>query len=154
MNIQQYRAKKIDNDEWVEGYFVLSPLGNCVIHTNIEYGAVNGETLGGATSTITQVDPKTLAIHFPNMIDKNGTKIFASLSEDGVGGDEIITPCTEYFYTKKPNIHGQGGKTNTRKSIDTVVAIFTGSKIIYKHVNNSKHGFTTKECEVIGIHNE
>lgn len=29
----------------------------------------------------------TLAIHFPDMIDSDGTKIFASLSEDGKGGD-------------------------------------------------------------------
>ena len=33
------------------------------------------------------IDPTTLAIHFPNMLDCQGNKIFASLSEDGKGGD-------------------------------------------------------------------
>jgi len=33
------------------------------------------------------IDTSTLAIHFPDMKDSEGTKIFASLSEDGKGGD-------------------------------------------------------------------
>ena len=35
----------------------------------------------------TLIDPTTLAIHFPNMLDCQGNKIFASLSKDGKGGD-------------------------------------------------------------------
>ena len=35
----------------------------------------------------TLIDPTTLAIHFPDMLDSQGNKIFASLSEDGKGGD-------------------------------------------------------------------
>ena len=38
---------------------------------------------------ITEIDPTTLAIHFPDMLDSQGNKIFASLSEDGKGGDII-----------------------------------------------------------------
>lgn len=37
-----------------------------------------------------KIDPNTLAIHFPNMIDKNDTKIFASLSENCLGGDKVM----------------------------------------------------------------
>lgn len=33
------------------------------------------------------IDITTLAIHFPDMLDIQGNKIFASLSEDGKGGD-------------------------------------------------------------------
>ena len=36
------------------------------------------------------IDETTLAIHFPNILDSQGNKIFASLSEDGKGGD-IVT---------------------------------------------------------------
>lgn len=36
-----------------------------------------------------EIDPSTLAIHFPDMIDSEGTKIFASLSEDGKGGSLV-----------------------------------------------------------------
>ena len=35
------------------------------------------------------IDTNTLAIHFNDMKDINGTKLFASLSEDGKGGDII-----------------------------------------------------------------
>ena len=33
------------------------------------------------------IDETTLAIHFPDMLDSQGNKIFASLQEDGKGGD-------------------------------------------------------------------
>jgi hypothetical protein len=33
-----------------------------------------------------KIHKSTLAIHFPDMIDSEGTKIFASLSKDGKGG--------------------------------------------------------------------
>lgn len=33
------------------------------------------------------IDVSTLSIHFPNMLDSQGNKIFASLSKDGKGGD-------------------------------------------------------------------
>ena len=38
-------------------------------------------------SNIHIIDPTTLAIHFPNMTDIKGDKIFASLQDDGKGGD-------------------------------------------------------------------
>ena len=41
------------------------------------------------------IDPTTLAIRFPDMIDSQGNKIFASLSEDGKGGD--IMKDDEYY---------------------------------------------------------
>ena len=36
---------------------------------------------------IYEIDPTTLSIHFPDMLDSQGNKIFASLQEDGKGGD-------------------------------------------------------------------
>ena len=52
------------------------------------------------------IDISTLSIHFPNMLDSQGNKIFASLQKDGKGGDIIETElkrvCTtkykEYFF--------------------------------------------------------
>ena len=41
------------------------------------------------------IDITTLAIHFPNMLDCQGNKIFASLSKDGKGGD--IMKDDEYY---------------------------------------------------------
>ena len=68
-----YRAKKINSDEYVEGYYVESINYKSNIQVNNSY--------------FQEIDPTTLAIHFPDMIDSQGNKIFASLSEDGKGGD-------------------------------------------------------------------
>lgn len=73
--IPEYRAKKIDSDEYVEGYF--SDFNKSFI--------VELKTQRPFT-----VDPSTLAIHFPDMIDSEGNKIFASLSEDGKGGGMLF----------------------------------------------------------------
>lgn len=67
MNIPIYRAKKIDSDVYITGYLYKN--GDFVTVHNI------------------RIDPPTLAIHFPDMLDSKGNKIFASLSEDGKGGD-------------------------------------------------------------------
>jgi hypothetical protein len=79
-----YRAKKIDSDELVEGYLIQ--LENGYMIASPDQSWVEELGLFGMKSII---DQNTLAIHFPNMIDKNGKKIFASLSEDGVGGDKL-----------------------------------------------------------------
>ncbi len=35
---------------------------------------------------IYEIDPTTISIHFPTILDNQGNKIFASLQEDGKGG--------------------------------------------------------------------
>lgn len=77
-----YRAMKIDSDEWVEGYYFNDIFNNQ--HFVIMEARITGTT---RNIKMSEVDPSTLAIHFPDMIDSEGTKIFASLSEDGRGGD-------------------------------------------------------------------
>lgn len=76
MNIPIYRAKKIDSDKYIQGY-LLGMWG--------EYFISWGET--NHVPNKVQVDPLTLAVHFKDMVDSEGNKIFASLSEDGKGGD-------------------------------------------------------------------
>ena len=96
MNIPIFRAKKIDSYEYVEGY--LSPYisydgeiweDNGLVILNKIWNDVEDEEYGFWYDK-SNIDPSTLAIHFPDMIDSQGTKIFASLSEDGKGGD-ILT---------------------------------------------------------------
>jgi hypothetical protein len=76
MNIPIYRAKSLDNGEYVVGYYFKDE-DNPNLHYISDRWCI--EEYG--------IDPSTLAIHFPDMIDKNGKRIFASLSEDGKGGD-------------------------------------------------------------------
>ncbi len=77
-NMPVYRAKKIDSDEYIQGY-LLGMWG--------EYFISWGETNGVPNKV--KIDPTTLAIHFEDMLDSEGTRIFASLSKDGKGGDEL-----------------------------------------------------------------
>ena len=78
MNIPIYRAKKIDSDEYVIGWY-SSPI---IIEGKLYLSITNqdGEH---------RIDPTTLSIHFPDMLDSQGKEIFASLSEDGKGGDIV-----------------------------------------------------------------
>ena len=80
MNIPIYRAKKIDNNEYVEGFYYKDGKDHIIF---------NGDstTIFG----LRVIDSTTLAIHFPDMIDSQGNKLFASLSEDGKGGDIVDT---------------------------------------------------------------
>ena len=75
-NIPIYRAKKIDSNEYVEGFYYKD--GNDHIIFNGDSTTIFG---------LRVIDPTTLSIHFPDMIDSQGNKIFASLQKDGKGGD-------------------------------------------------------------------
>ena len=78
MNIPIYRAKRVDSDEYVLGWY-SEPI---IIEGRLYLSITNKD------STFS-IDPTTLAIHFPDMIDSQGKEIFASLSEDGKGGDIV-----------------------------------------------------------------
>jgi len=80
-----YRAKKIDSDEWAEGYLIDAYITNAG-YTDEKNISLDGE-IGLYVSGCMPINFSTLAIHFPSMVDKNGKKIFASFSKDGVGGD-------------------------------------------------------------------
>jgi len=102
-----YRAKTIDSDEWVEESLIEYPYGNgFFMLITFEY---RNNTFKDEFSW--KIDPSTLAIHFQGMTDSKGTKIFASLSEDGKGGDI----CNYIFFY---------GDNHHRKYNDT--AKFTG----------------------------
>ena len=74
-----FRAKKLDSDEYVKGWY-SSPI------------LISGKLYVSITNTDGEfsIDTTTLSIHFPDMIDSQGNKIFASLQEDGKGGDIFI----------------------------------------------------------------
>ena len=82
MNIPIYRAKKIDSDDYVVGQYIAYKGYPTIFN---EYG------LDGVN-----IDDATLAIHFPNMIDSKGNKIFASLQEGGCGGDIMSDEGCEF----------------------------------------------------------
>ena len=123
-----YRAKKIDSDEWVEGY----------------YDSINNKIVRKGLHTLTEsyyIDPSTLAIHFPTMIDKNGKKIFASLNMNyGVGGDNVYAMYE--WEIGEDKWYGNG-----------TIKFYNGS-VMFFHETSTDFGLLTglDELEVIGIH--
>lgn len=94
-----FRAKKIDSDEYVFGsYFKDKSIHSIITHSKTDYADkafyVNA----------VQINETTIAIHFPDMLDSEGTRIFASLSEDGRGGS-IINDETETMIVKWDSIY-------------------------------------------------
>ena len=89
MNIPIFRAKKIDSNAYVLGWLLQDCFGYYIIPTN---NALRCESLN---SESIEIDPTTLAIHFPDMKDSKRNKIFASLQEDGKGGDIVLEPHHE-----------------------------------------------------------
>lgn len=137
-----YRAKKIDSDDWVEGS-LYSPEDEFHFILQKRSGYVNNDNnLEILDTEYSEIDPSTRAIHFPNMLDKNGKKIFASLSEDGVGGD--IAKHTEWVGKDQEN--------------NKLILIFTeeGLAIRYMFDGDIMSSSTSmlEYIEVIGIHKE
>ena len=92
--IPLYRAKKIDSDEYVVGFLNAKTYNLATTHhADLPHYTIEDD-IG-----IWRIDPSTLSIHFPNMIandsdrllpnGKKDLRIFASLSEDGKGGDIV-----------------------------------------------------------------
>ena len=83
INLPLFRAKRIDSNEYVIGYLLQDCFGFYIIQTDnaLRCGTLNQEAI--------EVDPQTLSISFSAMLDSQGNKIFASLQENGRGGDII-----------------------------------------------------------------
>lgn len=108
MNIPIYRAKTIKQDynEWeeceqlkkIDGIWYAIGFYDCKREIKTYLGGwevthlilIRKSTAISEISTAETIDITTLAIHFPSMIDTKGDKIFASLQEDGKGGDILI----------------------------------------------------------------
>ena len=93
--IPYFRAKKIDSDEYNCGYLIRADdyeadadedqIVYFIMHKMENYRT--NEVWDFVCNS--RIDPSTLAIHFPDILDSQGNKIFASLQEDGKGGDLI-----------------------------------------------------------------
>ena len=75
MNIPIYRAKKIDSDDYVNGYL----LDKNTILTKAYY-YVQGMP-PEVEEYFNNIDPTTLAIHFPDSINTNSEKVWYNLEE-------------------------------------------------------------------------
>lgn len=137
MNIPIYRAKTINQDynEWeeceqlkrIDGIWYAIGFYDCKREIKTYLGdweithliLIRKSTSISEVSTAEIIDISTLAIHFPDMLDSQGNKIFASLSEDGKGGDvlyykskiDLVTKTTVYFENYRLITHSKGENT-------------------------------------------
>lgn len=116
MNIPIYRAKMIDSNKYVDGYYFHQEwTGNYPNEDAEEREEEIKHFICGFTTHdiwddeegyfkfmgLNEIDSTTLAIHFPDMLDSQGNKIFASLQEDGKGGDIVKYKGREYSFGYK-----------------------------------------------------
>lgn len=87
-NIPIFRAKKINSDEYLIGYLKFDRK-----HNHYSINPIDDE------NTWHKIEENTLSIHFKGMIDIKGDKIFASLQDDGKGGDMVDLP--DYLKAEK-----------------------------------------------------
>ena len=129
MKIPIYRAKKIDSDEYVIGFYSSA---YDIHHYVITHLGVDTKTsiVYQMSTDIHKIDPTTLAIHFPNMLDSQGNKIFASLSKDGKGGDIVISKSYP-FYGDAPEITDSNGKCKELNYNGLLLFTSTGCYINY-----------------------
>ena len=124
INLPIFRAKKLDSDDYIigdlfDGKYIIAKSelnrdisealkhirediltkdcisAECKNEHHLLNKMLNKLLVNERLEHIYEIDPTTLAIHFPDMLDSQGNKIFASLSEDGKGGD--IMKDDEYY---------------------------------------------------------
>ena len=82
-----FRAKEKNSNNYVIGYEYYN-------HIEDEYYITH--YVSGSNY---KIDRTTRSINIEDMLDSQGNKIFASLQEDGKGGDILSDSDTEYEYT-------------------------------------------------------
>lgn len=142
-NIPLYRAKKIGSEEYVIGY---------LLDDNVIGKFAKHPLLDNKFSTI---DPSTRSIHFPDMLANdsdrllpNGDKdlrIFASLSEDGKGGDILLLKDWDKGFENFDSSNPDETRVVLLKDFAiNVMNIPDGSNCNFQMVEKSL-------CEIIGI---
>ena len=125
INIPIFRAKKLDSDEYIigdlfDGKYIIAKSelnrdisealkhirediltkdcisAECKNEHHLLNKMLNKLLVNERFEHIYEIDTTTLSIHFPDMLDSQGNKIFASLQEDGKGGD-ILEFSSKYF---------------------------------------------------------
>ena len=103
IEIPIYRAKKLGSDDNIKSQsYIKKLIGGNYHHYLVKYYSPDYEDV--------EIDQSTLAINFNDMLDSKRNKIFASLSEDGKGGDilddGIFKRVCKYQIIK--GVHGFG----------------------------------------------
>ena len=98
-----FRAKRVDNGEWVEGYYAMMGKGNLIRHYIVQNCALTGlfeDPEDNMYFNDVEIDPETLC-QYIGLKDKNDTMIFENdivscEHEKSQNGD----PVEQYLFTE------------------------------------------------------
>lgn len=130
LSLPIYRAQSLYTDKFIEGQLSHETIkveknGEKDVYLPTDDYYISSQS--GWNHDLIDID--TLAIHLPDMIDKDGNKLFASLSKTGQGGDTVIDVAfdmvltfdgrdgTQINYTDFKGIHFTPLNTLTRTGI-------------------------------------
>ena len=144
-----YRAKKIDSDVYIVGSHIYSK------HENthwIRYEMPIRKGFSAPRVMTLEIDPSTLSISFPDMLDSEGTRIFASLSEDGKGGDMLEAIYTSYRVDTNDGIKKKYDEHVKYSTFTKCGICNTRNKSLYGSIENTLRNADT--VKVTGIQHE
>ena len=120
-----FRAKRLYSDEYVFGVPRQDSKGMFEMIINVVEDGIPG-----VIQRYIEVD--TISIHFPDMLDSQSNKIFASLQKDGKGGDI----CESKWFN-----------TDVRLTVETESVRYSNSTMIQDGYNISRYEYK----KIIGI---
>lgn len=124
--IPLFRARKLNSDEYVIGQYYYNKNKNLHL-ISYTYTMPIRDGFTAVIECTARIDINTLAINFPDMIDSEKTKIFASLSKFGTGGSITETKDGYKIYNRVHLFFKDG--TRGSKDLDVI-------KILSKKYNS------------------
>lgn len=157
MNIPIFRSYELDTAFLIEGSYIKEN-GFYMNNTIPDYNKpVVRHKICDEDGIYHEVSKDYLAIHFPDMLDSQKNKIFASLSEDGKGGSLVVSK-TYPFYGDAPEINSSSGKCEELNYSGLICFSSNGCYLDYVKVSDRVIGDAIgglieefNEYQVIGI---